>query len=323
MYRKDADSLIFCAILSKNAFEIRINPQIFTKSASKMVYTGEGKRRWNPVELYIDSYIVSSFWLHLLCLRIWDIFGNRGRQKVKRFRVPVAALICALTDAVALILGSFTGISEALLWSAVAILELVTASVIAFGRYRIIRNSIILLGTTALLAGIVQLLPVTNVGLYCLAGSVLLPAMKRGVTSLLYTRQTECMLYEAKLTQNGKEKALSAFMDTGNRLRLFGSNLPVVVVDEKYLTDWIKEAECFMPQKLVVLPYKGVGGTGLLRGVRVMCTLISKTGKEVETEVAAVAAGHKLFHGCTYQMILQPEVIACVSNTQEGEEHVI
>ncbi len=323
MYRNDADSLIFCVILSKNAVEIGKNPQIFTKKVNQIVYTGKGKRRWNPVELYIDSYIVSSFWLHLLCLRIWDIIGNRGQYKVKRFRIPVAALFCALTDVLTLILGSFTKCSETLLWSIVVSLELVIASVIAFGRCHIIRNSIILLGTTALLAGIFQLLPVTNVGLYCCVGSVLLPFIKHGVTSLLHTRQTECMLYEVKLTQNGKEKKLSAFMDTGNRLRLYGSSVPVVVVDEKYLTDWIKEAECFMPQKLVVLPYKGVGGTGLLRGVRVQCTLISQTNKTVETEVAAVAAEHKLFHGCTYQMILQPEVIQCVSNTQKGAEHVI
>ena len=99
--------------------------------------------------------------------------------------------------------------------------------------------------------------------------------------------------------------------------------MPVVVVDEKYLTDWIKEAECFMPQKLVVLPYKGVGGTGLLQGVRVQCTLLSETGERTEREVAAVAAGHKLFQGCAYQMILQPEVIQCVKNTQEGAEHVV
>lgn len=205
----------------------------------------------------------------------------------------------------------------------VTILELVSASVIAFGKCHVIRNSAILLGTTALLAGLFQLLPIKNVGLYCCIGSLLLPVLKSGVASLLRTRQTECMLYEAKLVQNGKEKKLSAFMDTGNRLRLFGSTVPVVVVDEKYLTEWIKEAECFMPQKLVVLPYKGVGGAGLLRGVRVQCTLTSEAGEAVDREVAAVAAEHKLFHGCAYQMILQPEVMQCVNNTQEGAEHVV
>ncbi len=284
---------------------------------------GKEKRRWNPVELYIDSYIMASFWLHLLCLRIWDIIGSRAQSGGKRFRIPAAALFCALTDALMLILGGFAGNSGMWWWSLVAMLELVTASVIAFGRCRVIRNSMVLLGTTALLAGIFQLFPIKNIGLYCCIGSLLLPVIKRGVTSLLHTRQTECMLYEAKLTQNGKEKELSAFMDTGNRLRLFGSTVPVVVVDEKYLTDWIKEAEYFMPQKVVVLPYKGVGGNGLLRGVRVQCRLTSETGEIVNREVAAVSAGHKLFQGCAYQMILQPEVMQCVRNTQEGAENVI
>ena len=261
--------------------------------------------------------------MHLLCLRIWDVIGIRGKTGGKRFRVPVAALFCALIDALVLVFGSFVNSSGSWSLGAIAMLELVIASMLAFGKCHIIRNSMILLGTTALLAGMFQLLPIKNVGLYCCVGSVLLPVLRRGVVSLLHTKQTECMIFEAKLTQNGKEKELSAFMDTGNRLRLFGSMLPVVVVDEKYLTDWIKEAECFMPQKLVVLPYKGVGGAGLLRGVRVMCTLTPEIGKTVEREVAAVAAGHKLFQGCTYQMILQPEVIQCVTNTQEGAEHVI
>ena len=242
---------------------------------------------------------------------------------MKRFRIPIAALFCALADALVLIFGSFSLNSGAWSRNIIAIAELVTASVIAFGRYHIIRNSMVLLGTTALLAGIFQLLPIKNEGLYCCIGSIVVPVLKYGVTSFFYAKQTECMLYKAKLIQNGKEKELSAFMDTGNRLRLFGSSVPVVVVDEKCLTDWIKEAECFMPQKLVLLPYKGVGGTGLLHGVRVQCKLTMKTGEMTEREVAAVAAEHKLFHGCRYQMILQPEVIQCVTNTQEGAGNVI
>lgn len=242
---------------------------------------------------------------------------------MKRFRIPVAALICACMDALVLIGGWFAGNNNLWTWDIVAVLELVIASVISFGRCHVIRNSVVLVGTTALLAGLFQLLPIQNVGLYCCIGSVLLPMIKQGVGSLLHARQTECMLYEAKLMQNGKELKLSAFMDTGNRLRLHGSNIPVVVVDEKYLTEWIKEAECFMPQRLVILPYKGVGGAGLLRGVRVQCTLAIEHGKTIKKEVAAVTAGHKLFHGCAYQMILQPEVIQCVTNTQEGAEYVI
>jgi len=235
----------------------------------------------------------------------------------------IAALVSAVADAVLLVFGSFTEIGGTLLFVLLLVFELVTASVIAFGRYHGGRNSLGVLGTTAFVAGVFQLLPVKNTGLYCCIGCLLLPVIKQGVTAVLHTKQTECMLYEAKLIWNGKEKKLSAFMDTGNRLRLFGSNVPVVVADERYLTDWINEAECFLPQKLVVLPYKGVGGTGLLRGVRVQCVLTLENGKKVEKEVAAVATEYKLFHGCRYQMILQPEVIQGVQDTQEGEKNVI
>ena len=53
--------------------------------------------------------------------------------------------------------------------------------------------------------------------------------------------------------------------------------------------------------------------------------LASENGQTVSGEVAAVAAEHKLFQGCDYQMILQPEVLAMegVVAPQEGENNVI
>jgi len=53
--------------------------------------------------------------------------------------------------------------------------------------------------------------------------------------------------------------------------------------------------------------------------------LTAENGLRVAGEVAAVAVEHKLFHGCMYQMILQPEVLSmvCVTDTQEGESDVI
>lgn len=114
-------------------------------------------------------------------------------------------------------------------------------------------------------------------------------------------------------------------MDTGNRLRYYGSTLPVVLVDEMYLDKWIKAAEYYMPQKLVFIPYKGVGGKGLLRGVKLRLEVIPPEGDAVCGEVAAVAAEHRLFRGCEYQIILQPEVLnmKCVTDTQEGVHNVI
>ena len=80
-----------------------------------------------------------------------------------------------------------------------------------------------------------------------------------------------------------------------------------------------------MPQKLVFIPYKGVGGKGMLRGVKLRLEIALCAGKEIRGEVAAVAAEHRLFRGCDYQIILQPEVLTmrCVTETQEGVHNVI
>ena len=112
---------------------------------------------------------------------------------------------------------------------------------------------------------------------------------------------------------------------TPERLRYFGSDLPVILVDEAYLNEWIKAAERDMPQKLIFIPYKGVGGKGLLRGVRLRLEVSLRDGERIHGEVAAVAAEHRLFRNCDYQIILQPEVLSmnCVTDTQEGVHNVI
>ena len=203
--------------------------------------------------------------------------------------------------------------------------ELVLAVGIAFGKCGIIPKSILLFVVTVLLAGFFQLVPVRNVGIFCMVGTVLIPLLTEGIRALLRAKQTGTSIYEVKLYQNEKEKCLSALMDTGNRLRLYGSGIPVVLVDETYLAEWIKAAELRMPQKLVFLPYKGVGGKGILHGVRLHCTVTLENGKRISGEVAAVSAEHRLFSGCGYQMILQPEVLTmeCVTDTQEGARNVV
>ena len=231
-----------------------------------------------------------------------------------------AALPGALLDTVALlILYSRDGIRIPVIFVFVTT-ELLISARIAYGKQKLLQNSLLLFGITALLAGLFQLSPMKNVGLFCVIGVLLLPCLVSGIGALFRTKQVQQMLYEGVLYYEKQEKRMSAFMDTGNRLRFYGSGIPVVLVDEAVLSDWICEAERISPQKLVFLPYKGVGGKGLLRGVRLQCKITTEKDGEVKGEVAAVAAEHRLFHGCQYQMILQPEVLSmvCVRNTQEG-----
>lgn len=236
-----------------------------------------------------------------------------------------SALICALADAAAVVLLGSVGSAFGIMFLLIAILEFGIASRIAFGKQDVMLNALLLFLVTALFSGLFQVLPIQNVGLCCLLGTVSLPIINSVIRVVFRSKQIQKELYEVKFYFKKTNQSLPAFMDTGNRLHLYGSQVPVVLVNEHYLTGWIKEARESMSQKLVFLPYKGVGGRGLLHGIRLQCEVFLENGQCIRGEVAAVAAEHKLFTGCRYQVILQPEVLSmgCVNGAQEGEKNVI
>ena len=270
--------------------------------------------------------MVTCFWIHLLCLIITGTLTGKQNTKKRKLKIAAAALLCTLIDTIltiVVIVGkSRTGILQEI---GIAAFEVFLAARIAFGKVNCVHNGLKLLCITALIAGIFQMIPIRNAGLLCLTGAMLLTVLPAGIVTIFKGKQTGIWMYEAKICHRNEEKCLSAFMDTGNRLRLYGSKLPVILVDETHLSEWISDAEYNMPQKLVFIPYKGVGGKGLLRGVRLWLEVTSPKGNVIRGEVAAVAAEHRLFRGCSYQMLLQPEVIAmeCVTDTQEGVHNVI
>lgn len=263
----------------------------------------------------------------MLCLSVAGMLTENANEKKSRKKLLTTALICSLLDTLSMVAVCGNGITmrENFLMSGIAVIELIGAARIAYGRNKPLRNGIRLLCVTALVAGLFQLIPIRNAGMFCLAGTFLFPILRGGIRTVFQARQTRKWMYEVKLSQQNEEKCFSAFMDTGNRLRFYGSRLPVVLVDEIFLNEWIRKAERDMPQKLVFLPYKGVGGKGLLRGVRVQMELAVQEDLTLNGEVAAVVAEHRLFRGCGYQMILQPEVLTmeCVQNAQEGVHNVI
>lgn len=277
------------------------------------------------VKIYLDSYIATSFWLHLLCLYLCGVICRGRSEKNKVRNMVTAALICTGLDTVSMIVFFYITKHKPVIGFSVSVLGIFLGGRIAYGRQKVLQTSAILFAVTVLFAGLFQLLPVKNVGLFCFIGTLCLPFCVAGIKGIFRTKQTQMSIYKAMLYQNEKKTCLSAFMDTGNRLRLYGSSVPVVLVDETYLAEWIKEAEERMPQKLVFLPYKGVGGKGILHGVKLRIALFPENGQMLSGEVAAMATEHRLFKGCMYQMILQPEVLSmvCVTNTQEGENNVV
>ncbi len=269
--------------------------------------------------------MATSFWLHMLCLYLTGTIVRGRNIRKRKGRFVAAAFLCTVIDTITVVvLYGREGLAAWLYWL-IGVLGLAAAAGIAYGRRAILSNGLVLLVVTVLMAGVCQLLSISNIGILCMVGTLLLPVCVFGITSFFRVKETRNWVYEVRLLHNEDAKCLSAFLDTGNRLRLYGSQLPVVLVDETYLTKWIKEAEKTMPQKLVFLPYKGIGGKGILQGIKVYCELNLEEGTVLSGEVAAVAAEHRVFQGGEYQMLLQPEVLSmsCAKNAREGEKYVI
>lgn len=255
-----------------------------------------------------------------MCLWLTGAIGKSRHEKIKKRRLAAAAAFCGVLDAVALFLLFGRNTGNSWLFPTIALPELFLGVWIAYGRRNLLQNSVLLFVITALFAGCFQIVPVQNAGLFCFLGSIIFPFIKTGADALFRAKQTQGVMYEVSLSQNGREKQFHALMDTGNRLRLYGSRIPVIIVDEMYLAEWMKDAEEKMPQKLVFLPYRCVGGKGMMHGVRLWCVLHLENGEIISGEAAAVAAEHRLFDGCVYQMILQPEVLKFPARREKGPE---
>ncbi len=281
------------------------------------MYPDRTQGRCKAVKIYLDSYIAAGFWMHFLCLELVAVIQYRRNRKAYGKRMLAGALMGAVADAVILI-GLYrifvNSMGIALLF---VLTELVLVVLIAFGRRKLIGNTLLLMGATMFLSGFASAFPVQNIGLFCMAGSILLPLVNAGVKELFHNKQTEVSLRQSEISNGREQRRLTALMDTGNRLRLYGTGIPVVLVDEEYVKEWVEEAKITAPQKYVVLPYKGVGGRGLLQGVRVQCKIFGDDQKVLSGEVAAVAAEHRLFSGCEYQMLLQPEVLELPGQAKE------
>lgn len=297
------------------------SPKIYRFWKWNVVYWWWKTRRWIAVKIYLDSYIVTGVWLHLLCLYCGGLLQGMYKTKRKRRYLFLSAVVCTFADGVSLLLLYVDSVVAIIFGSVIVLTEFFLGAWIAYGKKNRVKNGIRLFLITALFSGVFQLLPIKRVGIFCLFGMLLLPLLVKEVVGLFRIKQIRQFMYTGVLRYHRQEQSLNAFLDTGNRLRMYGSFLPVVLVDETYLAEWMMEAQQNYPQNLVFVPYKGVGGKGILHGIRLHCCLYTEGNSVVKGEVAAVAAEHKLFHGCEYQMILQPEVLEmdCVGIAQEGE----
>lgn len=191
---------------------------------------------------------------------------------------------------------------------------------LAFGKKRILWNTTRLVLITAFLAGVLSLFPEKSTIFLCFFAVLTTIVGSFLMKKFIFEHQTNASIYAVSLCFLSKTRVLYGFLDSGNRLRLPGSSLPVLVADEKLFREWLALAHTFCPQKLCVLPFHGVGGKGLLKGIKMGARM---ENQQEYTEVAVVMAEHSLFRKKEYQMLLQTELLSQQKKCMEGEHHVI
>ena len=58
----------------------------------------ERQGRWSGVNIYLDSYMVTGFWIHLLCLCVTGALADGRNGGYRKRRLIAAALLCTAID---------------------------------------------------------------------------------------------------------------------------------------------------------------------------------------------------------------------------------
>lgn len=81
-------------------------------------------------------------------------------------------------------------------------------------------------------------------------------------------------IYDVEIEFSNFKYNLRAFLDTGNELREPLTNLPCILVEEKYIENCKEEEE-----KMYLIPYSAVGIKGTLKGIRCKSVKIRRGGE--------------------------------------------
>ena len=88
-------------------------------------------------------------------------------------------------------------------------------------------------------------------------------------------------IFDIEFEYSGKISSIKGFLDTGNELSEPSTNLPCILVEQKFLD--IKHCS---DENLYYISYNAIGVKGILKGVKVDNVLIKKEGKEYKRIVA-------------------------------------
>lgn len=89
-------------------------------------------------------------------------------------------------------------------------------------------------------------------------------------------------IYEIELHIRGVKYVIKGFLDTGNELREPITNLPCIIVEEKYL-NYFKESE----ENTYYIPYSAIGFNGKIKGFKVDKVIIRGNGND-EREISSI-----------------------------------
>lgn len=109
-------------------------------------------------------------------------------------------------------------------------------------------------------------------------------------------------LYQLEIFNHEKKIFVTAFVDTGNKLREPFSNAPVIVIDEE------EAKPLLMAEGLRIIPYHTINGEGMLKAYPAEKVIIRSNGLEIPLFHQYIAISNHPFQG-EYKALIHPELL--------------
>lgn len=232
------------------------------------------------MKIYIDVLLVENF--------IIDMFILMITSKIVRIRVNNKYLIAAsFIGAIYTLVGIFPDLKFFSIFPFQVIVAYLMMSILLKSRCwkTVIKATLIYIIIAFILSGISlsfalwqnsyslkSVYKIENYSLkYLVISIILVYIVLDRVTSYLRERALITnFTYDIELYIKDIKFVIKGFLDTGNELREPITNLPCIIVEEKYLNSFIEEEE----DKTYYIPYSAIGFKGKLRGFKVDKVLI-------------------------------------------------
>ncbi|WP_178668745.1 sigma-E processing peptidase SpoIIGA [uncultured Eubacterium sp.] len=264
------------------------------------------------IVVYVDILIIVNFFVNLLLLQITCLISKRSP---KLYRIIISSCIGSLYSLVI-----FADNLNAVLCELSKLLASAVMVLIAFGFRRVLVfvkqllifyfSSVILLGVVMLVCFIFKLrfVAVNNSVMYFDVSSAtlitcgVLAYIVSSIIIRLYNRSlSKNELYILKIENGECNVTLSAFLDTGNRLREPFSNSPVIIVNSSKISAGDKQIR--------IVPVTTVAGTSFLQAFKPDKIILKFNSREEIIENAYIALSDDL-NDKSYNAILNYDILS-------------